>query len=288
MKIGLVTDSLRMPFCEAVSFAASLGVDGIQPYVVSGDMAAWTMGTTRRRELRAQVVDAGLEFASVCGDLGGGFTRPEEHPWRIDRTKHILDLAAEWTAPVVTSHIGVVPREPNATRETLVRAMRAVGVHAKAAGVAYALETGPEPAAVLRGFLEEVADPWIKVNYDPANMVMIQGESASEAATLLAPYLVHTHAKDGRQNRRLEANRLYQGFADLDESFLKTLDEYFVELPLGEGSVDFPRYLRELRRLGYDGYLTIEREAGDHRCEDVRNAVASLRGWLSEQPHQKA
>ena len=34
----------------------------------------------------------------------------------------------------------------------------------------------------------------------------------------------------------------------------------FIEVPLGEGSVDFPKYLSAFNDIGYNGFLTIERE----------------------------
>jgi sugar phosphate isomerase/epimerase len=281
LKIGLVTDSLRLPFDEAVSFAAALGVDGIQPYVVSGGLAAWDLAPVRRRELRARVVEAGLEFSALCGDLGGGFTQANDTPLRWERMKAVFGLAAEWGAPVVSGHIGVIPTACNTERNRLVEVLRRVGTLARAAGVRYAVETGPEPAGVLRGFIEEVSDPGVQVNFDPANLVMVQGESAAEAVAELAPHIVHFHAKDGRRLRPLDPVRLYQGFADLDAAFLQSLDSYFVETPLGEGDVRFPRVLSALQRIGYRGYLTVEREAGDRRQADVRQAVASLRTWLA-------
>jgi len=51
----------------------------------------------------------------------------------------------------------------------------------------------------------------------------------------------------------------------------------FLEVPLGQGGVSFPYYLRALDDIGYHGYLTIEREAGEDRMGDVRRAIHFLR-----------
>ena len=48
------------------------------------------------------------------------------------------------------------------------------------------------------------------------------------------------------------------------------------EKPLGEGSVDFGKYLTALREIGYDGYLTIEREVGANPSADIAAAVKFL------------
>lgn len=277
MKIGLVTDSLRIPFEAAVSFAVELGVEGIQPYVVSGPMAAWTLGTARRREIRDRVTGAGLEFPALCGDLGGGFTPGNDSAEKWERMRSVLGLAAEWGAPVVSGHIGVIPTSDNVERQWLAGAMRKLGGLAREAGVRFGVETGPEPAGVLRGFLEEVAEPGLRVNFDPANLVMVQGESAAEGVAELGPFIAHCHAKDGKRLQPLDPSRLYRGFAELDEVFIRTLDSYFIETPCGEGDVDFPDFVRALSRAGYDGYLTVERESGDRRKDDMRRAVSLLR-----------
>ena len=51
----------------------------------------------------------------------------------------------------------------------------------------------------------------------------------------------------------------------------------FEELPLGEGDVDFPGWLKALDDIGYRGFLTIEREVGDNPEADIRRAVDFLR-----------
>ena len=53
----------------------------------------------------------------------------------------------------------------------------------------------------------------------------------------------------------------------------------FIELPLGQGDVDFANYLKALEDIGYRGYLTIEREVGANPAGDIRLAADFLRGF---------
>lgn len=53
-------------------------------------------------------------------------------------------------------------------------------------------------------------------------------------------------------------------------------ERFFEEVPLGTGSVPFPAYLSELEKVGYRGFLTIEREVGDNPEADIRTAVNFL------------
>ncbi len=49
--------------------------------------------------------------------------------------------------------------------------------------------------------------------------------------------------------------------------------------PLGEGWVDWPRYIANLVDSGYDGYFAIEREVGDNPEADIQKAVDFLQGY---------
>ena len=48
------------------------------------------------------------------------------------------------------------------------------------------------------------------------------------------------------------------------------------EVPLGDGWVDWPRYVGGLRDEGFDGYYAIEREVGDDPVGDITKAVRFL------------
>ena len=58
------------------------------------------------------------------------------------------------------------------------------------------------------------------------------------------------------------------------------LEDYFLEVPLGEGKVDFPAYLGALKEIGFGGYLTIEREVGENPVQDIGKAVTFLRNLI--------
>jgi L-ribulose-5-phosphate 3-epimerase len=124
--------------------------------------------------------------------------------------------------------------------------------------VTFAGETGPEKATVLKKLLDDVGSKGLGVNLDPANLVMVAGDDPVRAVRTLAKYIVHTHAKDGVQ-------------------IAGGPEPSFKELPLGQGGVKWEAYLRALKAIGFDGFLTIEREVGDDPGKDIADAVAFLR-----------
>jgi len=107
---------------------------------------------------------------------------------------------------------------------------------------------------------------------DPANFIMVTGDDPVQAVYTLKDYIVHTHAKDGRKLRDIDPEVLY-GLAESD----MLNDPSFIELPLGQGDVDFKKYLAALHEIGYQGYLTIEREVGDNPEKDIEAAVTFLK-----------
>ncbi len=58
---------------------------------------------------------------------------------------------------------------------------------------------------------------------------------------------------------------------------VSVLEDYFKEVPLGNGQVDFDGYLDALQNVGFDGFLTIEREVGDNPQEDIKEAIKFLK-----------
>lgn len=281
-KIGVISDSFRLPVREGVMKVKEVGGDGMQVYVVSGQMAPEAMDASARADFRAFCAEQGLVIAALCGDLGGhGFRCAKENETKIPRSKEIVDLAVDLGTKVVTTHIGVVPHEKNAIYETMKAACRELGNYAESKGVCFAIETGPEPAATLRAFLDDVGSKGIGVNLDPANLVMVCGDDPVAAVETLKPYIVHTHAKDGIQLQPCDPERVYGSFADGGfEKLVEETGELFREVPLGEGSVDWPAYLAALKNIGYRGFLTIEREVGENPEGDIRKAVTFLKDMM--------
>ena len=155
-----------------------------------------------------------------------------------------------------------------------------MGEYGDKVGCRFAIETGPEKAATLRAFLDSLGCRSMCVNLDPANLAMVAGDDPVAAVKTLAPYIVHTHAKDGRMIAYHDPEIIYDFFADGGIGDLR-LEDCFQELPLGQGVVPWGEYLAALRGIGYDGYLTIEREVGPDPAADIAMAVNFLKEKLA-------
>ena len=279
MKIGVMVESFRKSFREGVECAAALGADGIQAYATMGELSVDEITKDGLREALDIVTSHGLVFSAICGDFGVGFMDPEKNKIYVDKSKRVLELAKELNCNVVTTHIGTVPAEENATKEIMREACRELAVFADSMGSAFAVETGPEKAVLLCDFLDSLGAGGVRVNFDPANLVMVAGDRPETAVLTLGKYIVHTHAKDGIKldGSLSESIQVTIGGEAVDHDQLLGMGREYLELPLGEGGVNFDTYLPALASTGFDGFLTVEREVGDDPEKDIRLAVDFLR-----------
>ncbi len=275
--IGVMLDSFKLGTKEAIIKASEIGAKGLQMYSTNGENSPENLTGSKRRELLDMVKSNGLVFSALCGDLGMGFGNKELNPGLIEKSKRILDLAKELETDIVTTHIGVVPADPNHDRYKIMQeACFELARYADSMGAHFAIETGPEVATTLKGFLDSLGSTGVAVNFDPANFVMVTGDDPVKGVHTLKDYIVHTHAKDGVNLRPCNPEVVYR---IIDEE--ANQGDAYLEMPLGEGNVDFNNYLKALEEIGYKGFLTVEREVGENPASDIAKAVEFLKNKIN-------
>lgn len=186
---------------------------------------------------------------------------------RVARTKEVAGIAAELGIRSVACHIGFVPEERSASNyQELCDLVQGICDHLDKQQLDFTLETGQEPAEALLAFIEDVGRPNLKINFDPANMILYGTGDPVSALQVLGRHVISVHCKDGVSPASDKPGSLG------------------VELPLGSGEVDFPAFLKALRGIGYSGMLSIEREEQDveRRNADIHHAVNFLRRLSAE------
>lgn len=192
-----------------------------------------------------------------------GFTTEKYRQERIARTKEISDFAGELGIGAVSCHIGFIPEDPaEQLYKELMELTRELCDATAKNGQSFVLETGQESASVLLRFLEDVDRTNLKINFDPANMILYGSGDPLQALNLLQGHVLSVHCKDGRSP--------VVGSGNLGQ-----------ECALGDGEVNFPDFLSLLKRINYTGALTIEREESDHtrRVADIHTAIQRLNQW---------
>jgi len=194
-----------------------------------------------------------------------GFIPRSTRAERERRTLEISDFAAGLGAPGIACHIGMLPGDPTGADYLAVRGIvRRICDHAASHHQTFALETGQEPARALLDFIRDAGRGNLKVNFDPANMILYGSGDPIAAFEMLAPHVVSVHAKDGDPPPAAFPGKLG------------------TERPLGEGSVHIERFVEALKRADFNGTVNIEREIDDQsrRIEDIRRAAILLRNLI--------
>jgi sugar phosphate isomerase/epimerase len=195
-----------------------------------------------------------------------GYLPEHTRAQRERRTIEISDFAASLGIGSIACHIGCVPDDRSDRDYIEARnVVRRICDHAAANHQTFALETGQESAEALLRFMDDTGRGNLKVNFDPANMVMYGTGDPIEAFEKLAAHVVSIHAKDGDPPPRGK------------------VDALGMERRLGEGSVGIERFLKTVRACRYRGTIHVEHEIRDQRqrLQDIREAVALLRTLIA-------
>lgn len=274
LAIGVCSWSLQVKSIpELKGFLDKLGIDVVQ--IACGDPhhASWDEGDALPAAARA----AGFRMSgAMLGFPGedyttprtiertGGFGDPATRPERLERFAWGLRRTTDLGLSDLMLHAGFIPEVGDPGRASFLDTLAKVSDLAARAGVTVAFETGQESAALLRRTLDDLKCANLKVNFDPANMLLYDKDDPLKAVELLAPDIRSVHVKD--------ANR---------PTVKGTWGE---EVPLGAGQTNTTAFVAALRKVGYRGPLCIEREAGTQaeRYRDIDHGVTFLRDCLGE------
>lgn len=223
---------------------------------------------------KQQLDDLGVACTAVFGGFDGesyadiptvqqtiGLVPESTRASRLAEMKQISDFAKWLGTDAIALHLGFVPEESSdpgyaAIVETTADLCDYCGGNDQYLH----LETGQETAAGLLTFIEAVGRDNLKINFDPANMILYGAGEPIEAVKLLGDHIRSVHCKDGTWSDQPGVT-------------------WGSEVALGGGDVGIENYLRALDEIGYRGPLTIEREIPedpDRQLSEIDSAVTLL------------
>lgn len=273
LSLGVCSWSLQVTnIPELRSYLDELGINVVQ--IACGDPhhASWHEGEFLpeiARAARFQMTGAMLGFpgedytSPQTIKETGGFGDPQLRPERLDRLEWALDRTLALGLTDLMLHAGFLPEVDSPDRSAMLDVLARAGQLALDKGVTLAFETGQETADLLRRTLDDLKSPNIKVNFDPANMLLYDMGDPIRAVEILGPDIRSVHVKDAIRP--------------------KIAGNWGEEVPLGKGQVDIRRFIKTLKAVGYTGPLVIEREVGDQkaRLQDVADGLSLLRDCLA-------
>ena len=275
MEIGVCSWSLQVGSVpELAEFCRRLGVSLVQ--IACGDPhhASWVEGDRMPEAALAADFRMGGAMLGFAGEdytspltiqRTGGFGDPTTRAERLERLGWALGRTKKLGLQDLMLHAGFLPEVGASHRGEFLNTLSQVARLASDAGVTLAFETGQESATLLRRTLDDLASPHLKVNFDPANMLLYDMDDPLMAVELLAPDIRTVHVKDAHRPT--------------------TPRQWGTEVPLGEGSVGIPAFIRTLKKVGYNGPLFIEREVGTQaeRFRDIEAGVKLVTACLGEE-----
>ncbi|HHW49448.1 MAG TPA: sugar phosphate isomerase/epimerase [Clostridiaceae bacterium] len=219
------------------------------------EMAEKTKNAAKEYSVEITALWCGWEGPAVWNFYGGPITLGLVPPaYRFARIKTLCkgsDFARMIGVKDMITHMGFIPENPNDPDYSgVLQAAIFVAQYCKNNGQYFLFETGQETPVTLKRLIEDTGMDNIGINLDPANLLLYGKANPVDALDIFGEYVRGVHAKDGEYptNGR----------------------ELGVEKSLGEGRVNYEMFIPKLKKLGYKGALTIEREiSGEQQIKDI-------------------
>jgi L-ribulose-5-phosphate 3-epimerase len=256
--VGVVLDSFGQPVKESLESASRLGLRQIELPATTGEVNPNVLSSSGRRHLQRHIAGLGLELSALGGDLGG--TRFRDSPdleQRLDRTRRIIEMAADLRVPVMTTHLGRF--DPEARRRgDLAAVVRELADAADRVGTFVAFETGGADPSEMASLLKEINCEWLGVCFDPASLLM-EGYDPIESVEPAAGKILIARARDAISGTDRRPGH---------------------ETSLGYGEIDLARYLAALDQSGYRNATFIRRTDSERPLQDIAEAKAKLEAMI--------
>jgi sugar phosphate isomerase/epimerase len=239
VRIAVRLSSLGLPFRQALALAASMGGQAIQ-IDAGSDLRLSELSTTGIRQLRKMISDFDLRLAAIRFQTRRGYDCAEGLSRRIDATKDVMRIAYQLGAPLVINQVGHIPDSADDPQfQGLAAVISDLGRHGTRVGTFFAAETGTEPGGVLARLLQSDQNAFVAAALNPGKLI-INRFDVDEAVSALSDRIRVVFATDGVLD--LAAGR-------------------GINVPLGQGTTDYPALLAKLEQLSFAGHFIVGDES---------------------------
>jgi sugar phosphate isomerase/epimerase len=254
LKIGIEAADLGVPLKRALHLAAEFGADAVA-IDARGEVSPSRLSRTGLRQFRKMLEDLRLKVSAVEFRTRRGYDTPADLDRRVAATKSVLQFACDLGCSVVVNRVGRVPADPDCQAwHLLVEALTEIADHGLRVGATLAAETGTQSGHDLVRLLAVLPEGGMGVELSPGSLIAT-GHSPSEAIAVLGPSILHVRATDAICD--LGRNRGEQ-------------------VPVGQGTADFPALLGALEEHEYRGYFTVGHQGAGH-ASGIADTVRYLR-----------
>jgi sugar phosphate isomerase/epimerase len=237
LNLAIRLDSLGLPLKRAFDVAAQMGIRSVELNGRS-EVHPEAMTDTGLRHLKKMLDERNLTVASLRFETRRGYDNPTDLQRRVEATKAAMDLAYKLGARTVINSIGFVPEDAQDPRyQSLQAVLEDLGRYGARVGAFLAAETGAESGETLAGLIDHDEQGFIAVALNPGQLI-VNRHSVTDAVTALRQRIQVVCATDGVLD--LAAGR-------------------GVNVPIGEGTADFPQIFATLEDVGFRGPCVVGR-----------------------------
>lgn len=247
--LGIDLQDLRTDTRSALRQAAQLEFKTVELPAAAGETTPQNLSPSGRRHLQRIVADLGLSLSALSADFPGlRLSDPASIEERVEKTRAIIDLAADLSVPIVTASVGALTHpETGKPSDAALEALHQIGEFADSRNRIFAIRPTHDSADRLETVLNTVGCPLMRIGLDPAAMVMA-GLNPMSILSRFATQLGLIHLRDGQSGRP---------------------DRPGHETRLGEGEVDLRGLTELLRDYEYRGPLILRRTDATNPIRDL-------------------
>lgn len=261
---------------DCVAKAKEMGFDAIEFTDIKAD--GFDAQKEMAKKIRDEAEKVGIEINAyaICANLFKG--SDEENANEVERLKGQLEVANILGVKVMRHDVCYSLSNTGNGRSfdlmlpTIAQNARTVAEYAETLGIRTCSENHgfiAQDSDRIERLFNAVAHDNYGVLVDMGNFLCVD-EDPIKAVSRLAPYAIHVHAKDFR--------------IGADSSCNKTLmtrgANYLGGCAIGEGVVPIKQCLSILKRVGYDGYITIEYEGVEDCMTGIPRSLANLKKFI--------
>ena len=252
LNLAIRLDSLGLPLKRSLDVAAQMGMRSVE-LNARAEIHPEAMTETGLRHLKKMLDERNLRVAALRFQTRRGYDNPQDLQRRVEATKAAMDLAYKLGTGTVINSIGFVPDDSEDPRYVALQAVLSdLGGYGTRVGAFLAAETGAESGKTLAALLAVDENGFVGAALNPGQLI-VNRHSVTEAVKALRERIQVVCATDGVLD--LAAGR-------------------GINVPIGEGTADFPQIFASLEDAPFSGPVIVGR--ADSSFQELHQGVQYL------------
>lgn len=270
-----ITEKKPASYIEICDLAKEMGFDGIEFTDLYNEKWGFTAEPmVIAKQIREHCEKIGL---TVCAYAVGANFLGDDIDAEIKRVKGCVDIASELGAPVMRHDVAYAKRDiPNYNYRSAIKeiapAVREIAEYAKSKGVKTCSENHgfffqrPEVVEELICAVNHENYGWL---FDMGNFLCADADPIN-AFSIATPYIVHVHAKDFlfKSGNQIEP---------VGYQITTVCGNYIRGTVIGHGVVPVTQIVNGLKKINYDGFITVEFEGAEECLDAIKNGREFLK-----------